>query len=34
MYHFPGPKKTCGFSSNFKNVLFVSKSVEEIAFSL
>lgn len=31
---FPGPKKICEFSSNFKNVLFVFKSVGEIAFSL
>lgn len=31
---FPGPEKTCEFSSNFKNVLFLFKSIEEIAFSL
>lgn len=31
---FPCPKKVCEFSSNFKNVLFVFKSTEEIAFNL
>lgn len=27
---FPGPKKICEFSSNFKNVLFIFKFIEKL----